>query len=122
MSHRAQVRQRARGRSTPDMGGLNRKDKDLGRNSLKHRDQDSEIFGAPYRRACLLSRRRDRNPLAGGLLLLRAREMSYRFGHTCQQIADTLGCPRNTVKTRMFHGRRKLRQLLPKMAVGRDCA
>jgi RNA polymerase sigma-70 factor, ECF subfamily len=49
-----------------------------------------------------------------------ALELSYRLGHTCQQIADTLGCPRNTVKTRMFHGRRKLRQLLPKLAVGRD--
>jgi RNA polymerase sigma-70 factor, ECF subfamily len=49
-----------------------------------------------------------------------ALELSYRFGHTCQQIADTLGCPRNTVKTRMFHGRRKLRELLPKLAVGRD--
>jgi RNA polymerase sigma-70 factor, ECF subfamily len=49
-----------------------------------------------------------------------ALELSYRFGHTCQQIADTLGCSRNTVKTRMFHGRRKLRQLLPKLAVGRD--
>jgi RNA polymerase sigma-70 factor, ECF subfamily len=51
-----------------------------------------------------------------------ALELSYRLGHTCQQIADTLGCPRNTVKTRMFHGRRKLRQLLPKLAVGRDSA
>jgi RNA polymerase sigma-70 factor, ECF subfamily len=49
-----------------------------------------------------------------------ALELSYRLGHTCQQIADTLGCPCNTVKTRMFHGRRKLRQLLPKLAVGRD--
>jgi RNA polymerase sigma-70 factor (ECF subfamily) len=49
-----------------------------------------------------------------------ALELSYRFGHTCQQIADTLGCPRSTVKTRMFHGRRKLRELLPKLAVGRD--
>jgi len=49
-----------------------------------------------------------------------ALELSYRFGHTCQQIADTLGCPCNTVKTRMFHGRRKLRELLPKLAAGRD--
>ena len=51
-----------------------------------------------------------------------ALELSYRLGHTCQQIADTLGCPRNTVKTRMFHGRRKLRQLLPKLAADRDSA
>jgi RNA polymerase sigma-70 factor (ECF subfamily) len=49
-----------------------------------------------------------------------ALELCYRQGHTCQQIADSVGCPLSTVKTRMFHGRRKLRQLLPKLAAGRD--
>ena len=49
-----------------------------------------------------------------------ALELCYRFGHSCQQIADSLGCPINTVKTRMFYGRRKLRQLLPKLAGGRN--
>jgi RNA polymerase sigma-70 factor (ECF subfamily) len=47
-------------------------------------------------------------------------EMCYRVGHSCQQIADSLGCSINTVKTRMFYGRRKLRQLLPKLAGGRN--
>ena len=47
-------------------------------------------------------------------------ELCYRQGHSCQQIADSVGCPLNTVKTRMFHGRRKLRQLLPKLAAGRN--
>jgi RNA polymerase sigma factor (sigma-70 family) len=42
----------------------------------------------------------------------------YRLGHSCQQIADSVGCPLSTVKTRMFHGRRKLRQLLPRLALG----
>jgi RNA polymerase sigma-70 factor (ECF subfamily) len=45
-----------------------------------------------------------------------ALERCYRWGQTCQQIADSLGCPINTVKTRMFHGRRKLRHLLPELA------
>ena len=45
-----------------------------------------------------------------------ALERCYRWGQTCQQIADSLDCPINTVKTRMFHGRRKLRQLLPELA------
>jgi RNA polymerase sigma-70 factor (ECF subfamily) len=49
-----------------------------------------------------------------------ALELSYRQGHSCQQIADSVGCPLSTVKTRMFHGRRKLRQLLPKLAAGRN--
>ena len=45
-----------------------------------------------------------------------ALERCYRWGQSCQQIADSLDCPVNTVKTRMFHGRRKLRQLLPELA------
>jgi RNA polymerase sigma-70 factor (ECF subfamily) len=49
-----------------------------------------------------------------------ALELCYRQGHSCQQIADSVGCPLSTVKTRMFHGRRKLRQLLPKLAAGRN--
>jgi RNA polymerase sigma-70 factor (ECF subfamily) len=34
-----------------------------------------------------------------------ALELCYRQGHSCQQIADSVGCPLSTVKTRMFHGR-----------------
>ena len=47
-------------------------------------------------------------------------ELCYRQGHSCQQSADSVGCPVSTVKTRMFHGRRKLRQLLPELAAGRN--
>jgi RNA polymerase sigma-70 factor, ECF subfamily len=49
-----------------------------------------------------------------------ALDLCYRLGHSCQQIADSIGCPVNTVKTRMFHGRRKLRRLLPMLAGGRN--
>jgi RNA polymerase sigma-70 factor, ECF subfamily len=49
-----------------------------------------------------------------------ALDLRYRLGHSCRQIADSLGCPINTVKTRMFHGRRKLRRLLPMLAGRRN--
>jgi RNA polymerase sigma-70 factor (ECF subfamily) len=43
-------------------------------------------------------------------------EMFYRLEQSCEEIAQVLNCPNNTVKTRMFHGRRKLRELLPRIA------
>ena len=43
-------------------------------------------------------------------------ELFYHFGHSCEEIADRMNCPRNTVKTRMYYGRRTLRRLLPSLA------
>lgn len=40
-------------------------------------------------------------------------ELTYYLGHSCEEIATIVGCPVNTVKTRMFHARRKLKLLLP---------
>jgi RNA polymerase sigma-70 factor (ECF subfamily) len=45
-----------------------------------------------------------------------ALELFYHFGHSCEEIAERVHCPANTVKTRMHHGRRKLRRLLPRLA------
>lgn len=45
-------------------------------------------------------------------------ELTYFFGHSCQEIADLMCCPVNTVKTRMFHARLKLRERLPRLAEG----
>ena len=39
-------------------------------------------------------------------------ELAYHVGHSCEEIATIMDCPVNTVKTRMFHARRKLRALL----------
>ncbi|HXS26148.1 MAG TPA: sigma-70 family RNA polymerase sigma factor [Steroidobacteraceae bacterium] len=39
-------------------------------------------------------------------------ELAYTLGHSCEEIAAIMECPVNTVKTRMFHARRKLRVLL----------
>ena len=44
-------------------------------------------------------------------------ELTYYFELSYQEIAEIVGCPVNTVKTRMFHARRRLRQLLPAMGV-----
>lgn len=40
-------------------------------------------------------------------------ELTYYSGYSYQEIADLMGCPVNTVKTRMFHARRRLAKLLP---------
>jgi RNA polymerase sigma-70 factor (ECF subfamily) len=43
-------------------------------------------------------------------------ELTYLLGHSCEEIAAITDCPVNTVKTRMFHARRKLRELLPALS------
>jgi len=43
-------------------------------------------------------------------------ELSYLLGYSCEEIAQIMECPVNTVKTRMFHAREKLRHLLPQLA------
>lgn len=40
-------------------------------------------------------------------------ELTYFEGYSCAEIAEIVRCPVNTVKTRMFHARRRLRMLLP---------
>ena len=46
-------------------------------------------------------------------------ELTYYHGFSYQEIAEIMGCPVNTVKTRMFHARRRLRELLPGLGVSR---
>jgi RNA polymerase sigma-70 factor, ECF subfamily len=45
-------------------------------------------------------------------------EFAYGYGHSCEEIAAIVDCPINTVKTRLFHARQKLRELLPELAGG----
>jgi RNA polymerase sigma-70 factor, ECF subfamily len=39
-------------------------------------------------------------------------ELTFFHGCTYQEIAEIVGCPENTVKTRMFHARKQLQALL----------
>ena len=39
-------------------------------------------------------------------------ELTYYFGYACREIAQIMGCPVDTVKTRMFYARRKLKACL----------
>jgi RNA polymerase sigma-70 factor, ECF subfamily len=43
-------------------------------------------------------------------------ELAYVLGHSCEEIAAITSCSVNTVKTRLFHARRKLSTLLPRLA------
>lgn len=43
-------------------------------------------------------------------------ELTYFCGFSYQEIAEIADCPVNTVKTRMFHARRRLKHLLPVLA------
>ena len=45
-------------------------------------------------------------------------ELTYFYGCSYEEIAAISACPVNTVKTRMFHARAKLKKLLP--ALGKD--
>lgn len=39
-------------------------------------------------------------------------QLTYFDGFSCREVAEIVGCPTNTVKTRMFHARKKLKELL----------
>jgi RNA polymerase sigma-70 factor (ECF subfamily) len=56
----------------------------------------------------------DHLPLEQRLVL----EFTYYLDHSCEEIAEIMECPVNTVKTRMFHARRKLRTFLSTDASG----
>jgi RNA polymerase sigma-70 factor (ECF subfamily) len=45
-------------------------------------------------------------------------ELACHMGHSLMEIAEITGAPLGTVKARMFHARRKLRQCLPSLGGG----
>jgi len=45
-------------------------------------------------------------------------EFAYFHGMRYSDIAHVMGCPESTVKTRMFHARKKLRSVLPSLIEG----
>lgn len=44
-------------------------------------------------------------------------ELTYFEGCSYPEIAEIVDCPVNTVKTRMFYARRKLREILPELGI-----
>ncbi len=44
-------------------------------------------------------------------------ELSYFSGYTIVEIAAIAQCPENTIKTRMFHARRKLRDVVTELSI-----
>lgn len=46
-------------------------------------------------------------------------ELSYFQGYTYQEIGEIADCPENTVKTRVFHARRRLRQIMRELGESR---
>ncbi len=42
--------------------------------------------------------------------------LTYYAGMSYREIAEIAGCPVNTVKTRMFHARKRLKAVLPLLA------
>ena len=46
--------------------------------------------------------------------------LAYYRDFSCEQIAAIVGCPVNTVKSRMFHARRKLRTIISTVAAPHD--
>jgi len=51
-----------------------------------------------------------------------ALELTYYGGYSCEEIATIMECPVNTVKTRMYYAREKLRSVLPELAAPRGSA
>ncbi len=45
-------------------------------------------------------------------------ELTYYHGYSLREIAEIVQCPVNTVKTRMFHARRRLREIVPRLSPG----
>lgn len=44
-------------------------------------------------------------------------ELTFFFGHSYPEVAEIVGCPVGTVKTRMFHARRLLKERLPELGL-----
>ena len=65
-------------------------------------------LGEAIERRVLLDRALAQLPIEQRLVL----EFTYYMDHSCEEVAEIMECPVNTVKTRMFNARRKLRVIL----------
>lgn len=81
---------------------------------------DGESFTADATQATadrqLLERGLAQLPLEQRLVI----ELTYYMDRSCEEIAQIMDCPVNTVKTRMFNARRKLKAILVAAGAGRE--
>jgi RNA polymerase sigma-70 factor (ECF subfamily) len=91
---------------------------------FKAADADSDELSAPADEHISRTDLRDlRDLLDHGMRNLPAKqravvELTYFYGYSYEEIAAIVDCPVNTVKTRMFHARARLKSLLP--TLGKD--
>lgn len=91
---------------------------------FKGADEESDELSAPVNEHSGRTELRDlRDLLDHGMRNLPAKqravvELTYFYGYSYEEIATIVDCPVNTVKTRMFHARARLKNLLP--ALGKD--
>lgn len=98
--------------------------------SRRSREPVEEAPSRPFERVVegperLLVRREEATALGRALTHLSPEqravvELTYYFGYSYREIAGIVGCPVNTVKTRMFHARRRLRDVLPEHGLASD--
>lgn len=86
------------------------------RDRSRRRDQEPDEI--PVQGLSAESRHELRQWLEMGLAMLPPEqqmvlELAFIEGLSCREISSVMDCPENTVKTRMFHARRKLREILP---------
>ncbi|HEX7374947.1 MAG TPA: sigma-70 family RNA polymerase sigma factor [Steroidobacteraceae bacterium] len=80
--------------------------------AIEQEDSDAGVAIDHADRAQLVTRALAQLPLEQRLVV----EFTYYLGYSGADIAQIMDCPVNTVKTRMFHARRKLRLLLPELS------
>lgn len=78
---------------------------------------DTEVEAEGFDPGELLHRQQQRDRIGQALDSLTVEhraviEMTYYLGCSCREIADVMDCPVDTVKTRMFYARKRLRALL----------
>lgn len=85
-----------------------------------HISADEIDLVSPVNREGTLNRKELQDWIALGLQQLSPEqravvELAYFSGYRYAEIAEIVDCPENTVKTRMFHARKRLKKILPEL-------
>lgn len=110
---KALARQARQDRRAP--AGAPEEDEINGRSEMEPLEEGPEGLLARREMADVLEQALRRLPLEQRTVV----ELTYYHGFSYQEIAQVMSCPVNTVKTRMFHARRRLREMLPGLGVSK---